>query len=261
VEISKTADEALQVLLELGRHSARDAGRDGGRQRGQTPAELARALGLNRTVVHRHLATLAARGFVRRVGAGPAYVLGAAVLDLARGVEPEIRGAALPVMRDLAREAGETVLLFTPDAGQDPPTVTALDQVLAERHVVRVKYELGQHVPMSLSAGGRAVLAFLGDPPARDRAIAAAADPALCRRQLGEIAVAGYATSRDELLRDVSGIAAPVLDEHGRALASLSIAAPVSRHGELAGLVPSLLRAAAEISARLPSTAASAAAR
>ena len=54
MEISKTADEALQVLLELGRRG------------GRTPADLARALDMNRTVVHRHLATLAARGMTSR---------------------------------------------------------------------------------------------------------------------------------------------------------------------------------------------------
>jgi DNA-binding IclR family transcriptional regulator len=239
VEISKTADEALQVLLELGR---------GG---GRTPAELARALDLNRTVVHRHLATLAARGFVRRAGSDPVYVLGAAVLELAQGVEPAIRSVALPVMRDLAADAAETVLLFTPNLSQDPPCVTVLDQVLAERHVVRVAYRLGHLVPMSLSASGRAVLAFLGDPAARERAIAAAADPALCRRQVAEVTAAGYAASRDELLRDVSGIAAPVLDDHGHAVASLGVAAPVSRHEELTDIVPALLRATREVSARL----------
>jgi IclR family transcriptional regulator, acetate operon repressor len=244
VEISKTADEALQVLLELGRRG------------GQTPAELARALDLNRTVVHRHLATLAARGFVRRCGTDPVYVLGGAVLELAQGVEPAIRSVALPVMRDLAAQTAETVLLFTPDLSQDPPCVTILDQVLAERHVVRVAYRLGHLVPLPVSAGGRAVLAFLGDPAARERAIAAAADPARCRRQVAEIAAAGYAASRDELLRDVSGIAGPVLDDRGHALASLSIAAPVSRHEELTDLVPALLRATRDVSARLQQAAA-----
>ena len=244
MEISKTADEALQVLLELGRRG------------GRTPADLARALDLNRTVVHRHLATLAARGFVRRRGTDPVYVLGAAVLELAQCVDPAIRSVALPVMRDLAAETAETVLLFTPDLSQDPPCVTVLDQVLAERHVVRVAYRLGHLVPLSQSAGGRAVLAFLGDPEARERAIAAAADPALCRRQIAEITAAGYAASRDELLRDVSGIAVPVLDDRGHAVASLSIAAPVSRHEELADLVPALMRATGEVSARLQDAAA-----
>ena len=244
MEISKTADEALQVLLELGRRG------------GRTPADLARALDMNRTVVHRHLATLAARGFVRRCGADPVYVLGAVVLELAQGVEPAIRSVALPVMRDLAAGTSETVLLFTPNLSQDPPGVTVLDQVLAERHVVRVAYRLGHLVPLSVSAGGRAVLAFLGDQAAARRAIAAAADPALCRRQVAEIAAAGYAASTDELLRDVSGIAAPVLDDRGHAVASLSITAPVSRHEELAAMVPALLGAAADVAARLREAAA-----
>jgi IclR family transcriptional regulator, acetate operon repressor len=243
VEISKTADEALQVLLELGR-----AG-------GRTPAELARALNLNRTVVHRQLATLAARGFVRRTGSDPVYVLGAAVLELAQSVEPAIRSVALPVMRDLAADTAETVLLCTPNLSTDP-CVTVLDQVIAERHVVRVAYRLGHLVPLSVSAGGRAVLAFLGDPAARERAIAAAADPDLCRSQVAEITVAGYAASRDELLRDVSGIAAPVLDDQGHAVASLSVTAPVSRHTGLTAMVPALLRAAREVSARLDEAAA-----
>lgn len=65
---------------------------------------------------------------------------------------------------------------------------------------------LGHLVPLSLSAGGRAVLAFL--------------------------------------------------DDQGHAAASPSVAAPVSRHTELTGMVPALVRGTREVSARLHEAAA-----
>ncbi|WP_423458317.1 helix-turn-helix domain-containing protein [Ottowia sp. VDI28] len=55
-EISKTADQALVLLAYVAEHGPLGT------------TELARRLQMHRTVVHRLLATLQGRGFIRRVG-------------------------------------------------------------------------------------------------------------------------------------------------------------------------------------------------
>src|SRR5512141_798956 len=96
-EISKTADQALAVLLEVGKRGP------------MTPAALSRSLDVNRTVIHRLLATLHGRGFVTRDERG--YAPGPMLLRIAQRAQPELRAAAHTVMVELAGDTGETVVL------------------------------------------------------------------------------------------------------------------------------------------------------
>ena len=83
-EISKTADQALAVLEYVAEHGPIGT------------SDLARRLKMHRTVVHRLLATLQGRGFVRRIADG--YLPGIALLKVAQYVEPELLAAARPVI-------------------------------------------------------------------------------------------------------------------------------------------------------------------
>ena len=102
-EISKTADLALRVLLEVGESGP------------VTPTMLARSLGTSRTVVHRLLATLHGRGFVTRQENG--YVPGPALVRLADQAQHELRSQGRHVMRELSGLVGETVVLSVADGG------------------------------------------------------------------------------------------------------------------------------------------------
>lgn len=219
----------------------------------QTPSDLARTLELNRTAVHRSLATLEARGFVRRLSGESVFVLGAAILELAQSVEPDIRAAARPVMDELAAECGETVLLFLAEESPSGPVVTAVEQVHAESHVLRIRFELGHSVPMHVGAAGQAILAF-ETPEVIAAAMAAADAPAHLAQQLDDVRAQGYAMSHDKLLEGVAGIAAPILGDSRPATASLSIAVPVSRAHLLTGWADRLRVAASKVAVAAGST-------
>lgn len=238
MEISKTADQALLVLLDLAGST------------GRTPSDIARSLDLNRTVVHRLLATLEGRGFVRRSSEPAAFVLGPALLELAEHTETNLRRIADQAMRELARTVGETVLLFAPNRRYSPPHADLVAQVLGDHHVVRVKYDSGHAVPLSLSAGGRAILAFTA-PEGTRAAAAATPDATELERELARIRTTRIAFSEAELLPGVCAIATPVLDEHDLAVASLVIAAPNTRRETIRGMSEDLLHGAAEIAATL----------
>lgn len=227
-EISKTADQALAVLLEVGKNSP------------LTPAELARGLGLNRTVVHRLLSTLHQRGFVVRQEQG--YVPGPILLRIAASVQPELRAEGRAVMKDLAEALGETVVMHIAD-GDDAVVV---EQVVAE-NVVRVEHEIGSRHALMTGASGRAILAFLGDRTI-ERVARDAENPEGLRRQLEGVRQLGYAVSHDELMQGVHGIAVPVLDETGHGTTSLAILVPVTRAANLLQHTDALLAAATRLS-------------
>jgi len=231
-EISKTADQALTVLLEVG-------------ERGPvTPAALARSLGMNRTVVHRLLTTLHQRGFITRQEDG--YVPGAILVRIADHVQPELRAQARRAMRELSDAVGETVVMHIPD-GED---AVVLDQVVSERNVVRVEHQIGSRHALVQGASGRAILAFLS-PQAIDRIVRRHDHPDAIRRQLEGVRQLGYSLSHDELQQGVHGLAVPVLDGAGVAVASLAILVPVTRATSITQHTDALLQSAASLSAAL----------
>ncbi|MBS1885870.1 MAG: IclR family transcriptional regulator [Actinobacteria bacterium] len=231
-ETSKTADQALTILLELTKSGP------------TTPAELARRLSMNRTVVHRLLATLHGRGFVTRTAAG--YAPGAILVSLAERVQPELRAAAASVMSELGRKIGETVVMHIAD-GED---AMVLEQYVATGHVVRVEHEIGSRHPLAKGASGRALLAFLGEP-AIQRVLRKAESPEALQRQLEMVRQLGYALSHDELQEGVHGLAVPVFDQPDHAVASLAIIAPTTRAAGISDHLDELLEASRRVGTSL----------
>jgi DNA-binding IclR family transcriptional regulator len=234
-EISKTADLCLAVLVEL-------------REQGPMPAPaLARALSLNRTVLHRLLTTLQQRSFVIREAG--TYTLGPTLVRLAEGVQPRLRVAAAAAMSDLASGMGETVVLHT---AEDTDAVV-LHQVLGTSHVVRVEHQIGSRHPLTRGASGRAILAFL-PPDAVERLVPTGEGGEALRRQLEGVRQLGYAVSHDELQLGVAGIAVPVLDASGSPVGSIAILVPSGRAGTLGAYTDAVIeagrRASAAFSAR-----------
>lgn len=230
-ETSKTADHALTVLLKL---------TDDGPM---TPAELARELGLNRTVVHRLLTTLRERGFVTRSGGG--YVPGAIVVRMAERVQPELRAAAAGVMARLGRDVGETIVLHIAD-GDD---AMVLEQSVGDQHVVRVEHLIGSRHSLMQGASGRALLAFM-TPSTVDRVLRRAPTADSLRKQLEGVRQLGYALSHDELQQGVHGLAVPVMHD-GHAVASLAILVPTTRATGLAEHIEVLREASSQVAAKL----------
>lgn len=237
-EISKTADQALLVLLELA-----DAGPS-------TAGELARRLRLNRTVVHRLLATLIRRSFAHRDPAGR-YQLGVALLHLATHVEGRLREISRPVLEELAGRFSESAVLAVPD-GDD---ATPVEQARGARNIMHVDYHSGMRHPLWQGAHGRAILARAADGTVA-RALAASPDCVRYRRLLDEVRQRGYATSHDELQAGVTGLAAPVVGAGQRVIGSVGVVAPTARFPPEAELAAAVRRAAECISAQLgPDTA------
>ncbi|WP_329548539.1 IclR family transcriptional regulator [Streptomyces sp. NBC_01356] len=230
-EIAQTADHALRILEELGKGTP------------LTPTELCERLGLHRSVVHRLLATLDARGFVSKHGAR--YQLGVAMVRLSSTVEPDLRAVAGPVMSKISDAIGESVVLDILDGSQ----AVVLEQAVATLHIVQISHRIGSRHPLTSGASGRAILAFL---PARQlgRALREAPEPDVLKESLDDVRRRGYATSHDELQLGVYGIAVPLLDREGHAFASMAILVPSGRSGDLERHVDALRAGAEEIQSR-----------
>ncbi|MET0831031.1 MAG: IclR family transcriptional regulator C-terminal domain-containing protein [Acidimicrobiia bacterium] len=228
-DTSKTVDLAVRVMHQI-------------RSSGPAPtSELARRLGLGRTVVARLVATLEGHDLLRRTPAG--IDLGYGLVGLADRVAPAVRHAARPHLQGLAATFNETAVLAVVD-GDD---AVAVDQVVPEGRVVRIHYHPGTRHPLAVAAHGRAMLAHV-EPAVVARL--AGGDPDLLA-ELARVRRLGHAVSHDELEEGVAGVAAAIVDQTGRPLGSLGVVAPAARLPSANGLAVAIVDAAAAVAAQV----------
>lgn len=188
-------------------------------------SELVRALGLEKSGVHRALTTLAAEGWIRRAAdtGVTKWELTTRMLVVAHEAErrSDLRQRARAALEYLRDETGESVLL----AALDSNRVVTLD-VVESSHLMRTVPRVGMVIP-SLSAAGLAALAhldsdglrsFLGDAPSPE--LLATLDEVRCR---------GWSLNFGDIADNASAVAAPVLNRRGYPIAVLAISAPTER--------------------------------
>jgi len=212
----QSADRALAILAAFS-ETRREVG----------VSELAAELGLHKSTVSRLIATLEARGLVRR--AGERFAPGP---ELARLGSLAIRGLALvdllrkPLAR-LAEETGETVNL----AVRRGDLALNIHQVETS-HLIGVRDWTGRAFPVHCTANGKVLLAF-GDGglprelPALTEWTITDADE--LEEDLERTRERGYAVALEELELGLHAVAAPVLDGHGACVAAVSVSAPSYR--------------------------------
>lgn len=172
-ETSQTLDRGLRALEVLA--DSPD---------GLNVTDLAKRLGVNRTVVYRLVTTLEQHALVRR-DQGARLHVGLGVLGLASAVQPALRDVALPVLRALAEKVGCTAHLTVAE-GDGALALAVVEPSWTDFHV---GYRVGSRHPVDQGAAGRAIL--LG----RDAPAAESAD---------------YVVTSGELQAGARGLAAPV---------------------------------------------------
>ncbi len=192
--------------------------------------DLAADAGLPKSTASRLLGALERNGLVEQEGMRGAFRAGPVLARFAGGglsAHRLIEVSERP-MTALAEATGETINV----AVAAPGGVEHLAQVDSS-HFLGTSHWVGRRVPYHCSANGKVLLAFsaagadAGDlEPRTSRTIT---EPALLAAELESVRREGYATAVDELELGLSAVAAPVLDESGRAIAALSVSGPTLR--------------------------------
>jgi len=240
---------------------------------GRGVTEIARALGLPKSAVHRLLVTFQACGFVQQQPETSRYTLGPVLARLGLRAADLFtpRRVALPYLEALAHEVGATIFLGI--LCEDRMLVVAK---VEHNQVQRIAPELGTTVPLRQTALGQVWLAFCPTaqhdtllatlvPP--DRSVPAERALATLRQELATVAQQGFAVSLELWLPDLCGLAVPVWNRRRELIAALAVAMPRSRmpqpqrHDPFAPgapalqyptLLPALLRTAECITAIVP---------
>lgn len=208
---------------------------------GATVAELSTATSLDRAVLYRLLDTLCAEGFVNRDEPTRRYHLGVALVELGAraGQRLEVRALTAPLMADLMSETNEAVCL----AVRDRDDLVVVDRVEPDGHFVRVAYGVGFRHSLLVGAHGHAITAHLPE-----ELVDALKPSHAIRETLAEVRGRGYAVSNGELETGTTGVAAPIIDASGHAIASLGVVAPTPRLADPLALGPRIVEATRQIS-------------
>ena len=220
--------------------------------------ELAADAGLPKSTASRLLGALERNGLVEQEGLRGAFRAGPVMARYAgRGISARrIVEAAERPMAALADATGETINV----AVASPGGVEHLAQV-ESRHYLGTSHWVGRKVPYHCSANGKVLLAFAAAGAVEGQLEALTSrtitEPALLAAELADVRRESFATAVDELELGLSAVAAPVLDESGRAVAALSISGPTlrlspRRVAELQPIVIKQARALAELLGHRP---------
>src|SRR6185437_9140595 len=188
-----------------------------------TARELAELTAIPLPSMYRYIALLRDTGLLIGDDRG-AYHLSPRFISLARAAEAAetLIEVADPVMRDLVRECGETVI-FVRLIARVPVCVHRVES----EHHLRATFEPGQPLPLLRGASGRVLLAGLPERLRREYlAPLGQSDPLAAPR--AKVAARGWATSEEEIDRGVWAASAAVTD--GRAtVAALTVPSPLVR--------------------------------
>ncbi|WP_371521394.1 IclR family transcriptional regulator [Kitasatospora sp. NBC_01300] len=222
---SSSLRRALAVLGHVRDHS------DG---RGVPLAQLAEALGLNKSTVLRLAGPLLDEHLLDRDRETGWFRLGHGSLRLGQAYLStlDLRSVAAEHLRRLQREAGETVHLTVWQA----PGIVYLDKVEDETNV-RMASRVGSRAPAYCTATGKAILAWLPDEAVTEVVAAGLrpvtawtiSDETRLRADLARIRARGYSIDDRENEPEVRCVAAPIFDHAGEVTAALSVSGLTSR--------------------------------
>lgn len=214
----RAVDRALDILLCFSRSDD-----------GLNLTEIAREVDLHKSTVHRLLASLQQKGFVRKHPVSDKYLLGWSVLELLTNIyrSDELSSVVLPEMTRLRDTTGETVSLYI-RSGLERIRIQAVESNEPVRNVAN----LGKVYPLYIGAAGKVLLAYADESMVeqvfQDATIPHDFNRSELRNQLEDIRRDGYAISIQERDAGAAALAAPIFGRN-HFLAALSVSGPVSR--------------------------------
>ena len=197
----------------------------------QTPVQIAKALGMNRTTVYHLIQTLEFEGYVTREQQANAYLLGLKILPLGGKAldSNKLRIESLPYLQGLNRKLEERVNLGILNNGE------VLFLAGIEKPSLPLMYShFGKKAPAHCCSIGKIILAYLPEHetehvinqnPLTRLTENTITDHSLFKRHLSEIRSQGYAVDNAEHISGEYCIATLIKGEEGRGIGAVSASA------------------------------------
>ena len=226
---------------------------------GERVTQLAQRIGLSQPTTHRMLRSLMDEGMVEQDARSKRYRLSLDFFALAAraGNTGNLRELTRPAMLRLSASLGDSLFLLA-RSGFD---AICLDRSEGPFPIRTITGDIGGRVALGVGQGSLAILAFLPEEE-RDTVIQYNLprlkdfhlyDEVFLRTEVESVRALGYAGRNTGVLQGMAGVAVPILDREGRAVAALSVATVSDRLGpdRLPTVVEMLKREAALIGPRV----------
>jgi DNA-binding IclR family transcriptional regulator len=145
----------------------------------------------------------------------------------------ELIDKASPYLLDMSRNLGETCNLHELD-GHEVVFVARFPG----RHLIHIDFVIGSRLPAYFTASGIAILSALPEEVRQDLLKRTQlepltpytiTDPDELQEQVQVAAMRGYSIQINQSVMGDISVAAPIIDEHGRAVAAVNISVPTTR--------------------------------
>lgn len=198
-------------------------------------ADLSERLDMPKQTLHRALVSLEEHGLVVRDTVRDRFYVGPRLTQLAIAslFSENHNLPTRAILQQLVDEIGESCNIGVLNGME----FVYLDRIQTE-HSLRIHFDLGNRVPAYCTSGGKVLLAYLPDDQrgALMRSLRlkkytgnTVTNPAQIETDLKRFRRLGYSTNDEEFTPGVVGIAAPILDGGGRAIAAVACHAPSAR--------------------------------
>ncbi|MGH8347321.1 MAG: IclR family transcriptional regulator [Pseudomonas sp.] len=226
---------------------------------GERVTQLAQHIGLSQPTTHRLLRSLMDEGMVEQDARSKRYRLSLDFFALAAraGNSGNLRELVRPALLRLSASLGDSLFLLA-RSGFD---AICLDRSEGPFPIRTFTGDIGGRVALGVGQGSLAILAFLPEeerdtvinynlPRLKDFHLY---DEVFLRSEVENVRKLGYAGRNTGVLQGMAGVAVPILDREGRAVAALSVATVSDRLGpdRLPTVVEMLKREAALIGPRI----------
>lgn len=192
-------------------------------------SDIAKKVGLHKSTVHRLLASLEHKGFIRRNGTTEKYRLGWSILELVSNVyqSDDLSSIVVPIMTRLRDQLGETISLYI-RAGNERIRTQAIESNQPVRRVANI----GSRLPLHVGASGKILLAW-EEPDVVQNVLKDLSWTESHKEEfmqaLERVKDQGYAISVEEREIGASAVAVPIFGRDGHVAAALSVSGPVDR--------------------------------
>jgi len=223
-ESIRAVERALDVLMCFTNHTPE-----------LTMTQISEKIGINKSTVHRLLATLERKRFVERDPPTGVYRLGIGLLQMAFLTleHNNLRRLLAPFLIDLCNQYRENINLTV----LDDTEVVYIDVIESPQRVKLAAFP-GQRLPAFCTASGKAILAFLPEDHVNrilDHGMPKYTQNTILTKDafFENIRIAreqGFVFSNQEFEEGINAIAVPIINSNGKPIASVSIAGPAYRH-------------------------------
>ncbi len=191
--------------------------------------ELSKKLELSKSVIHRILVTLHRNGFVDKDVYTDKYRLGMKVIELGKVATNQLglRKIALPIMQEMGKLTGESVLL-TKKQGKMGLGI----EIVEGPYSIAIRAAFGIGLPLHCGASKKVLLAFQTqefiDTYLQNENLIRVSDKGtidanVLKEELTRIRQEGVAVTAGDVDFGAYGVAAPIYDDNGNVFASISV--------------------------------------